>query len=171
MKKLDSRFHMYALNKSKIIFIALIFIGGVVRSADTQGEDGTFGLGNLPSGIVNNLKKTYRNWNIQSIENLDNYDKDLWNKSKSGNCPGVISGHFVSEDFLSYAVLLVPKPPTKDGYKVVVFLRYDKNKIIKPTILTESEDQVKERQVIWVAPKGEYSSVDGTEKIRLKKKQ
>ena len=106
------------------MFILIVF---VLRS-----WAGTCNSIRLPQKIKSTLDKEYLAWNIVTPELLSSPDDlQMWNENYSGECPGIVSGHFTGQN-VSYAINLIRGSgktleqqivffkPTPEGFKYLV---------------------------------------------------
>lgn len=85
----------------------------------------------LPREIVSTLDKEFAGWKIVTPELLSSADRQIWNENYSGECPGIISGHFTGPH-TGYALNLIHGSgktleqqivlfkPTQEGFKKMV---------------------------------------------------
>ena len=99
------------------------------------------------------------------LSDLRGYDKKLWLKMRSKECPGIAVGHFESSDRLAYAVLLVPKAADKAGYKILVLSKLSRE--YAATLLDQSKG-TDESLVISKVPPGRYSEFGDEKSVRLR---
>jgi hypothetical protein len=154
-----------------LCFLVLIFLARQSSSEISIGvptSNTHCGKTSLPKVITEMLAMSRPEWEVQTISSLDNYDRDLWNKYHPNVCPGVVSGHFLGTRFTDYVVLLIPKSLEKKGYQVLLFSHSTKNGKFETQLVTKWSDDPGTSEVIWVAPRGEYSDFYSDKKISLK---
>jgi hypothetical protein len=89
----------------------------------------------LPAAIQRHLQQEYSSWRVQEVSDVSAQARGRWESDKPLSCPGIASGHFESASTRSYALLLVAKANTEEGYKFVVFSESADRSDYKFTIL------------------------------------
>ena len=75
----------------------------------------------LPSSIGAILSKQFPAWQVQVPQDLGKLAGVRWKSEKQSRCPGITRGEFNSGKEPSYAVLLVPRGVSKNGYRFLAF--------------------------------------------------
>ena len=122
----------------------------------------------LPADLSDALKSQFPGWRIKTTDDLASYHQKLWAESKPKACPGIASGHFLNPTKQTFALLLVPDTPGKNGYKVVVFARSDGKPGVTPTVIEEAKDHSSARVVIYRVPPGLYKDPENTRRVRIR---
>jgi hypothetical protein len=86
----------------------------------------------VPTQIKDTLEREFSGWKVVTPELLSSPDDhQIWNENYSSECPGIISGHFTSQE-IGYAINLVRGSgktleqqivlfqPTRKGFKKLV---------------------------------------------------
>jgi hypothetical protein len=133
----------------------------------TEARGGAVEKADLPKEILSILQNSFANWEIQSTRNLDDYDRNLWNKKKSGLSPGVTGGHFLNDSSLDYVVLLVPKSTDKGGYQVLLFIPNGKDDGFSRKLVIQGTEQSYFSEAVWKAVPGRYTDAYGNGKVDL----
>ncbi len=110
-----------------IVVIALFRIVLLIAALGTPTSAAIFempvatGCGTvLPVPVHELLTSQFPDSRPRKLSDLESYDQKLWLKSHPRDCPGIATGHYQSGDELSYAVLLVPKSTSTNGYQLIV---------------------------------------------------
>ena len=122
----------------------------------------------LPKSVSETLSSRYAEWKIKTVDDLESYDKELWLKNNPLDCPGIASGHFVDSGDQSFAVLLIPKEPDANGYKVIVFSKPDSESPYVPKVVAEAKSQNSASMVIYRVPPGTYSDAEQTRRVQIR---
>jgi len=122
----------------------------------------------LPKSITETLSSRYAEWKIKTVDDLESYDRELWLKNNPHDCPGFTSGHFLGSTDRSFAVLLVPKEPDANGYKVIFFAKSDSESPYVPKIIAESKSQNSASMVIYRVPPGTYADAERTRRVQIR---
>jgi hypothetical protein len=112
----------------------------------------------LPVPIIEALAKGYPDWRPLRLEDLNADDQELWVKAKGKQCPGFTAGHFVSDNSLTYAVVLVNASHPK-GYKLISISEISSERYKTSVILHEEQRDSKAiplYPVVWAMPPGAY---------------
>src|ERR1700743_498057 len=78
-------------------------------------------IDSLPKDIRDTLDRRFYGWQGQESTNLLPTARQKWATIAPLACPGIAAGHFDESRSVSYAVLLVPRDRSVNGYKFVVF--------------------------------------------------
>ena len=112
----------------------------------------------LPVPIIETQLKNYPNWRPLRLDDLTADDQELWMKAKGKQCPGYAVGHFVSDKFLTYAIILVNISHPKD-YKLVSISEVGSGRYKTSMIVDDEQKESKGLPlypVVWVMPPGDY---------------
>src|SRR6266404_3883623 len=121
----------------------------------------------LPPVVSMLLEKSFPQWRVEKLSDLDPSYQELWTKKYSEDCPGFVAGHLQKADSIAYAVLLVPADQTKKGYRLVVLSKVAKNGW--RSIVLEKDDQYTPTSaVIRLAPPGDYEEADSNKKVHTR---
>jgi hypothetical protein len=123
----------------------------------------------LPTSAQKLLTAKFSGWRPKLVSDMDTDDQQLWLTATHGKeCPGIVAGHFETADELSYAVLLVPKSNSSEGYKFGVLSKGAADKDYAWKLIDHAETQADPGLVISKAPSGKYSDWEGNKSVRLK---
>jgi hypothetical protein len=123
----------------------------------------------LPASAQKLLAARFSEWRPKLVSDMDTDDQQLWLTATHGKeCPGIVAGHFETADEHSYAVLLVPKSNSSEGYKVGVLSKGSADKDYAWKLIDHAETQADPGLVISKAPSGKYSDWEGNKSVRLK---
>jgi hypothetical protein len=150
-----------------LLTIVLLLTGVQSRAAQTQKPCDSE---NLPSAIGDLLRKEFPDWRQKQISDLLTDDQQLWIQAHGKTCPGSIVGHFEKSDSDAYAVLLVPRSETSEGYKLVVFSTSPSTggATYMWKLLDHSDARTYSGLVISRASAGKYSEAQGTKSVTIK---
>jgi hypothetical protein len=122
----------------------------------------------LPKDIAEALSTRYSDWKIKTVDDLESYDRELWLKDNTDKCPGIATGHFLNAASQDFALLLVPKVPDTNGYKVIVFAMPDGKASYEARVVAESKSQGSASMVIYAIPPGTYADAEGTRRVQIR---
>lgn len=142
---------------------SLLFVVSMVSAQTSVKCD----VNALPKSISETLSTSYAEWRVKTVDDLESYDRELWLKNNPHDCPGFTSGHFVDSTDRSFAVLLVPKEPDANGFKVIVFSKPDCQSPYIPRVIAESKSQNSASMVIYRVPPGTYSDAEQTRRVQI----
>lgn len=112
----------------------------------------------LPVPIIETLSKNFPSWRPLRLDDLTADDQELWTKAKGEQCPGYAVGHFVSDELLSYAVILVNSSHSK-GYNLVTISEIGSGRY-KTSVIVHEEPKdlkgIKLYPVVWTIPPGDF---------------
>jgi hypothetical protein len=128
----------------------------------SQAQDHRCDLMSLQAKAV--LDQRFSGWRPKVLFDLRGYDKKLWLKMHSKECPGIAGGHFESSDRLAYAVLLVPKAAEKAGYKIIVLSKPAGEYDVR---LLDQANGTDDGLVVSKAPRGRHSGFGDEKSVRL----
>jgi hypothetical protein len=149
-------------SKALAVLLVLLCIGSSAQSGSHSCDASV-----LPSGVSELLKSHFEGWRIRTAEDMEEYDRQLWTKSKPDACPGITSGRFLSATKKTFVVLLVPKKPDLKGYKIIAFDQADSNGSFTPIVIEANTTQSAADLAIFQLPPGVYSDPDRTRRVRI----
>jgi hypothetical protein len=152
----------------QIVVLAVVLC--VASPAFAHAASGECNTRALPAGISRLLDSEFKGFRVQTLEDLDPYDRDLWTKSKLQACPGIATGRFLSADVENFALLLVPKASTLKGYEVVVFASSgrEQNSQFRPLVVEREKEQSASNLVIYGLAPGVYADPEHVHRIQLR---
>ena len=121
----------------------------------------------LPDAIKRVLSKKFPTQRPLRLDDLSEDDQGLWVQAKGQICPGYVTGHFVSDKFLSYAVILT-NINAPMGYKLVSVNEVTKGQYkIDLVFKDEHKDSgaLTLYPVVWSLPPGEYQDFYDSKQI------
>jgi hypothetical protein len=150
------------------VFLTIVFTM-VTGTALAQGGASSCDLKNLPTYVSGPLATQLPGWRIKRTDDiLVDYQMNLWKKKRSGQCPGIALGHFLSASENAYAFLLIPEAADQKGFKVIVVGGAEG----KPTgsrvvVVEEAKDKSSGDIVIYRRPPGVYTSPDKDRRVQI----
>jgi hypothetical protein len=148
-------------------FLACAVILAIVPAS--SGQQKNCRTSSLPSAAKALLDIEYAGWRPKDVADLGPDDRQLWLKAHPKDCPGIATGHFEQPEHLSYAVLLVPDSPVKQGYKILVLRELTIGNTYAATLLDQADGGYPSSgMVISKVPPGKYSDFEETASVRLK---
>jgi len=114
----------------------------------------------LPRGLGSEISKKHPGTRIVRLEDLDDYDRKLFQKDHGKRCPGLVRVNFYGDGKPTWALVLVGGESSKQKAELVVARRVASDWEIRSL---ETTDEV---PVVWREGPGEYSDVYGQKKIR-----
>ncbi|MDH5642516.1 MAG: hypothetical protein OEY28_14605 [Nitrospira sp.] len=116
-------------------------------------------LHDVPASVQQVVHETFPEWRIWDLTDLTDEDRAWWLKRDArSSCPGLAIGHFLSKKHLAYAMFLIPKDSSQEGWRLVV-IDHGMNNSDTLTIL-ERTDSYRRPFYLWTAPPATYSYVD-----------
>ena len=114
----------------------------------------------LPKGVTLPI-----GWRVVSLVDLPKDDRELWEREHGGQCPGAVVGKLTGDGRVSYALALLQNGPGGKMLEQLVVMfsagrQFSRITLVKPTAVISPF-------VVWVAPPGKYSGVDGTPPVRI----
>jgi hypothetical protein len=100
---------------SLLVLLLLLTVSGAYASRDDVCESDP-----LPDAAEQVLKEKFPSMYLEKPSDLSQEYRKQWFEKHELECPGLVSGHFVSGTKKSYAVLLVGSKGALSGAKVVV---------------------------------------------------
>ncbi|HKD80730.1 MAG TPA: hypothetical protein VKH81_13610 [Candidatus Angelobacter sp.] len=102
------------------------------------------------------------------MSDLISGDRALWAKAHPKGCPGIAIGHFEQSNFLTYVVLMVPKPRPTHGFKILILKKLPSGNNYTGQVLDQSDGEYSASGlVIAKAPPGKYSDFEGTAQVQV----
>jgi hypothetical protein len=145
----------------------IVLIVAIAVAAPAVAQSSNCMIRDLPKGIADVVSSKYRDWKLEQTSDLGSDDHELWAKAHGNLCPGIASGHFESNDRITYAVLLLKKNPPRQGYK---FLLFNENRfgVFESVVLDQVEGKNAGQPVISRVPPGEYSDPETGKSVKTK---
>lgn len=125
-------------------------------------------ISRLPKEAQVLLNREYANWRPKDVSDLGADDRQYWSKAHTRGCPGIAAGHFEGPYQLSYALLLVPKSESTQGYRIVVLTKVTDDSYTLRVLDLGDSGASDSGMVIFTAPQGSYSDSEGTTSVQLK---
>lgn len=122
----------------------------------------------LPAPVHELLTSEFPEWRPRKLSDLESYDQKLWLKSHPRDCPGIATGHYSSADQLSYAVLLVPKSTSTNGYQLIVVSKNTTQGTYSWKMLDSSKRQADSGNVVSTVKPGKYSDFERGKSVTIK---
>jgi len=114
----------------------------------------------IPPGLLGNLADSYPGWTAVRLTDLEPDDRELWLKSsRATQCPGVVSGRFVSAQTPAWAVVAVSGGSGNQRVMVLLGQPGAKGRFSFRTAL--APESAVRPAVVWALPPGEYRMADG----------
>jgi hypothetical protein len=145
--------------------LALILCISVATPVVAQSAKCT--IRELPKGIADVIISKYAGWIPEQISDLGPDDQALWVKAHGNLCPSIASGHFQSNDWVTYAVLLLKKDQPRLGYKFLLFNENPSGRFMS-ILLDQAEGKNAGQPVISRVPPGEYSDPENGQSVKTK---
>jgi hypothetical protein len=120
LRAYKARYRLFMLS----LLSGLSFFAHVSLSCAAVDADDALSLcqiDSLPKDIRDTLDRRFYGWQVQESTNLLPKSRQRWAAIAPLACPGIAAGHFEESRSVSYAVLLVPRDRSINGYKFVVF--------------------------------------------------
>lgn len=121
----------------------------------------------IPPRVSTVLEKSFPNWRIEKLSDLDPSNQEAWTKKYPDACPGFITGHFQKKDSVGYAFLLLPTQQAQKGYRVVVVVQSAARDRWRSIVLEKGDQQTPSSAAIGLAQPGEYREAEGSRKVHL----
>ena len=156
------------MNLRKLVLMLSLLVCFVFRSGGRETPT-TCDSSALPAPAQHLLTVKFSKWRPKLVSDLDTDDQQLWVAAKQGKtCPGMVAGHFETEDKISYALLLVPKSNANAGYKIIVLSEDASDNSYQWKVVDHADAGAELGLVISKVPPGKYSDWDGNKSIQLK---
>lgn len=104
----------------------------------------------------------------KNLSDLSGYDKQLWLKMHSSECPGIAVGHFESPKQVAYAFLLLPKSGPVSSYKIVVLSPVSDQYAVRVLDHAEGGSYADSGLIISKELPGKYSDLGDAKTVSLK---
>jgi hypothetical protein len=147
-------------------FWTIAAVGACGINAGSQSNRMLSDTANLPLFIKKELIKSFPEWRVKVIADLDSMHHDVWAKVKHAESPGIITGRFKDNDTSDYVLLLVPKQKNRNDYMVVLFSKSGNGQEHDYHQIAAEKNQILERVVINKIPAG--TRVGAEEQLELK---
>jgi hypothetical protein len=148
--RIAQRIKLTMRSKALAVLLVLLCIGSSAQSSSHLCDASV-----LPSGVSELLKSRFEGWRIRTAEDMEEYDRQLWTKSKPDACPGITPGRFLSATKKTFVVLLVPEKPDLKGYKIIAFDQADSNGSFTPVVIEDNPTQsAADLAIFQLAPQG-----------------
>jgi hypothetical protein len=122
-----------------------------------------------PPEIGDLLKESFAQWRPKQVSDMEADEQKLWLMGPNGKaCPGIVLGHFESQNSLSYAFLLVRRSDPNGGHKIVMFSKETGKDLYAWRLLDHAEGQTYSGLVISKAGPGKYEDWEGKKSIQIK---
>jgi hypothetical protein len=118
----------------------------------------------VPPLISTILQKSFPDWRVEKLSDLDSSDQEAWTKKYPTACPGFVAGHVQKQSSVGYAFLLLPSDQTRKGYRLVVFIETTKGHW-RSIVLERNDQHTPETAVIGLSQPGDYQEAEGSKKI------
>ena len=124
----------------------------------------------LPTPVRALLKEKFPDWRPKHLLDLDPDDRKLWLETHAKECPGIVAGHFEQPDRMAYAILLLKRDASAEGYKIVVLSKESDQYAVR--VLDHGDESVAPHAdsglIISKEPPGMYSGCCESKSVRLK---
>ena len=118
----------------------------------------------LPEAAMQVVGLRYAGWKILALSDLSNDDRELWNQSHRGQCPGVTSGRFTSPNKTDFAVLLINKGASQRQTRLAIVTSNTAASRYEATTVY-SNDKVTNYPVIHTSKPGKYHDFYNPQKL------
>ncbi len=120
----------------------------------------------LPEQVRGVLEAQFPPWKYETLEDFNEYYRNLWMEAAPGECPGIVEGHFDHTSRVSYAFLLM-SPAEKNAltYNLVVVSENDEKEYQAKSIA--SFESPYHFPAISKAKPGRYSDPQKTRAITI----
>lgn len=122
----------------------------------------------LPPPIAELLTSQFSGWRPKQLSDLESDDRQLWTRAHPRECPGIAVGRYQPGDELSYAVLLVPKSDSTNGYQLILVSKKSAQAASNWKLLDRAKGQAYSGIVVSTAKPGKYSDFDDTKSVVTK---
>jgi hypothetical protein len=111
-------------NMGKTIFVTIITVVLIFFDSASFAElvlKDPCDISLLPKPVQEVLRHKFPTWQLLTLSDLTDEEKNYWLKSKGGEkCPGIAAGHIETWTYLSYAMVLLSREPTKPVSKFLI---------------------------------------------------
>lgn len=142
-----------------LCFLVILFAKSTLASASV-GCEGTA----LPREIGAELRTSYSDWKIVSLEMLSPYEQTIWKDGNARSCPGIAIGRFTGSTE-EVAVNLVSHA---DGKLYEQVLLFSKGSPMSHARVILPRTEVASISVIMTMAPGHYRSSDNQKRIRIR---
>jgi len=118
----------------------------------------------VPPLISTILQKSFPNWRVEKLSDLDSSEQEAWTTKYPTACPSFVAGHFQKPSSVGYAFLLLPSDQAKKGYRLVAFIETMKDHW-RSIVLERNDQHSPETPVIGLTQPGDYQGAEGSKKI------
>jgi len=115
----------------------------------------------LPPDLQSELGTSYPGSTIVKLENLSEYDRQLFHKDHDGRCPGLVKIDFFGDGTPTWAIVLMRGGSAKPTVELVV--AHKTHRTWKLTSIDKSEGPA---AVVWKERAGSYRDIHGKKEIR-----
>ena len=137
--------------KSTAIFVTALWLLALVQGAAAQSSNDAC---DLPKNLQSLVEGKYPGTKIVTLSDLNNDDKQLFEKEHAGACPGLAKVDFYGDGKPTFALALTTKSQTLPTTRLVLAHRAESNWEV--TTLDKADGPV---PVVWSDKPGEYKSV------------
>ncbi len=114
----------------------------------------------LRPGLLEEISKRYSHAKVLALEDLDERDRNLFQKEHTGQCPGVVKLDFYGDGKLTWGVVLLTGEQPKRKARLVIAREIADSWEIR---LIETTDGT---PVVWIEGPGKYEDVYGQKTLR-----
>jgi hypothetical protein len=140
------------------VILCLFFL---VSVAGASPQDGTC---DLPPDLQQRVDAKYPGSKLVRLSNLDEHDRDLFQKEHGNACPGVVEIDFYGDGKPTLALVLLSRVADKETAQLVVAHKVSAN--WRTTLLDSANSSV---PVVWSEDPGVFHDVDGKKSVRATK--
>jgi len=143
---------------SKLLQHHLIYVACLMFLFGTKSlrAEGPCDSSHLPTDVTKFLEAKYPSWKIETLADLGQRYKKIWQEKHEQECPGFASGRFHGNgENESYAVLLIPQDSKNYGYRIIVLTKTEGGTFVA-NVLESSDKPPSAPVVISRVPPGKY---------------